>query len=282
MMDDLKEKYLKILGLDADATETEINKQYDYISMRARRDKTVDFDEATKAHDYLIGLNQDEPVEVKKIVKTYRRIWFKHIGTIVSILIIFATILSIAIPYFTNKDPDLTISYVGDYAAKGNDDIQQYLYDRMPDVNKILLEMMIASAAGNDVADSEESIEASYVEKLSLLLISGDLEIIICDDIVYRYILKYNYFLPLDSFLDEIGVVIPEEDRVYGIESATGEKVIYGVDVSDVTLIAEHLYVNELNKMILCISNESKNMDNVKAAVKLLLESNITSESSNN
>ncbi|MFA7672227.1 MAG: hypothetical protein WCY62_00030 [Clostridia bacterium] len=279
-MDELREKYLKILGLDGNPTETQINKQYDYISMRARLDKTVNFDEATKAHDYLVGLNQDEPVEVRKIVKTYRRLWFKHIGTIVTILIIFATILSIAIPYFANQDPDLTISYVGDYAAKSNDDIQQYLYDRMSDVDKILLEVMIASSEGNDATDTEESIEASYVEKLSLLLISGDLEIIICDDIVYRYILKYNYFLPLEGVLEEMDITIPEEDRVYGIESGTGEKVIYGVDVSDVTLIAEHLYVNELNKMILCISNESKNMENVKSAVKLLLESNMTSETS--
>lgn len=279
-MDELREKYLKILGLDEFATETQINKQYDYISMRARMDKTVDFDEATKAHDYLLGLNQEEPVEVKEIVKTYRRIWFKHIGTIVTILIIFATILSIAIPYFTNKDPDLTISYVGNYTAKGSDEIQQYLYDNMPDVDKILLEVMIASSEGNDAAEPEESIEASYVEKLSLLLVSGDLEIIICDDIVYRYILKYNYFFPLDDILYELDIEIPEEDFVYGIESGTNKKVIYGVDVSDVTLIAEHLYANELNNMILCVSNESKNMDNVKAAVKLLLESNGMSETS--
>lgn len=270
-MDDLRKKYLEILGLDENCTETEINKKYDYICMRARNDKSIDIDEATKAYKYLLNLNIEDTKPVKPVVEKYRKAWFKHIGTVAIILIIFATVLAIAVPMVTNKDPDLTISYVGPYTAKNNKDIENYLYDRMPDVKNILMETIYATAAGNDTRYKEDSYDASSVEKLSLLLVSGDLEIIICDDAVYRYILSYNYLLELDDILNEYGINIDQKNIVYGIKPSTGEKVIYGINIQDNDLLSEHVYINEEFPMILCISNESSNFDNVKEAVRLLL-----------
>jgi hypothetical protein len=46
----------------------------------------------------------------------------------------------------------------------------------MPDVKNILMEIIYATAAGNDTRYKEDSYDASSVEKLSLLLVSGDLE----------------------------------------------------------------------------------------------------------
>lgn len=272
-MDDLRKQYLEILGLDENCTETEINKKYDYICMRARGDKSIDIDEATKAYNYLLNLNIEEPKPAKPIVEKYRKVWFKHIGTIAIILIIFATVLSVAIPFFTNKEPDLTISYVGPYTAKNNMDIQNYLYDRMPNVENILMETIYATAGGNDTRYKEDSFDASSVEKLSLLLVSGDLEIIVCDDAVYRYILSYNYLQELDEILNEYGIKINDNNIVYGIKPSTGEKVIYGINIQDNELLSEHVYINEEYPMILCISNESANFENVKEAVRLLLTS---------
>ncbi|HOD93348.1 MAG TPA: hypothetical protein PLT91_05140 [Clostridia bacterium] len=270
-MDDLRKQYLELLGLEEDCTETEINTKYDYICMRARNDKSIDIDEATKAYNYLLNLNIEDPKPVKPIVEKYRKVWFKHIGTIAIILIIFATVLAVAIPMFTNKEPDLTISYVGPYTAKNTKDIENYLYEKMPNLKNILMETIYATAAGNDTRYKEDSYDASSVEKLSLLLVSGDLEIIVCDDAVYRYILSYNYLLELDDILMEYGIEVNQKNIVYGIKPSTGEKVIYGINVQDNNLLSERVYVNEEYPMILCISNESANLDNVKQAVRLLL-----------
>lgn len=141
----------------------------------------------------------------------------------------------------------------------------------MPDVKNILMETIYATAAGNDTRYKEDSYDASSVEKLSLLLVSGDLEIIICDDAVYRYILSYNYLLELDDILNEYGIDIDQKNIVYGIKPSTGEKVIYGINIQDNDLLSEHVYINEEFPMILCISNEASNFDNVKEAVRLLL-----------
>ncbi len=270
-MDDLRDKYLELLGLMEGCTETEINKKYDYICMRARSDKSIDIDEATKAYNYLLNLNIEDPKPVKPIVEKYRKAWFKHIGMVAILLIIFATVLVIAIPMFSKKDPDLTISYVGPYTAKNNKDIENYLYDRMPELKNILMETIYATAAGNDTRYKEDSYDASSVEKLSLLLISGDLEIIVCDDAVYRYILSYNYLLELDDILNEFSIDIDPKNIVYGIKPSTGEKVIYGINIQYNELLSERVYINEESPMILCISNEATNMENVKQAVKLLL-----------
>ncbi|MFA5340819.1 MAG: hypothetical protein WC332_03480 [Clostridia bacterium] len=264
-------KYLELLGLQEGCTETEINKKYDYICMRAKNDKSIDIDEVTHAYNYLLNLNIEEPKPVKPIVEKYRKAWFKHIGTVAIVLIIFATVLAIAIPMFTNKDPDLTISYIGPYTAKNSKDIENYLYDRMPDVKNILMETIYATAAGNDTRYKEDSYDASSVEKLSLLLVSGDLEIIICDDAVYRFILSYNYLLELDDIISEYGINIDQKNIIYGIKPSTGEKVIYGINIQDNELLSEHVYINEEYPMILCVSNESANFNNVKEAVKLLL-----------
>ena len=133
------------------------------------------------------------------------------------------------------------------------------------------METIYATAAGNDTRYKEDSYDASSVEKLSLLLVSGDLEIIVCDDAVYRYILSYNYLLELDDILMEYGIEVNQKNIVYGIKPSTGEKVIYGINVQDNNLLSERVYVNEEYPMILCISNESANLDNVKQAVRLLL-----------
>jgi hypothetical protein len=68
-MDDLRKKYLELLELDENCTETEINKKYDYICMRARNDKSIDIDEATKAYKYLLNLNIEDTKPVKPVVE---------------------------------------------------------------------------------------------------------------------------------------------------------------------------------------------------------------------
>ena len=108
-MDDLRKKYLELLELNEDCTETEINKKYDNLSLRAKTDKSIDIDEVIKAYDYLMNRNLEEPEPVKPIVKKFRKAWFKYIGLAAILLIILGTVLSIVIPYITNKDPDLYI-----------------------------------------------------------------------------------------------------------------------------------------------------------------------------
>jgi hypothetical protein len=109
------------------------------------------------------------------------------------------------------------------------------------------------------------------VEKLSLLLISGGLELIVCDDAVYRYILSYNYLLELDEIIEEYGIKIDKKNIVYGIKPSTGERVIYGINIQDYPILSEHVYINEEFPMILCVSNEAVNIENVKQAVRILL-----------
>ena len=133
-MDDLRKRYLEILDLEEYCTETEINSKYNLICMRARTDDTVNMDEATKAYDYLMNLNIEDPKPVKPIVQKYRKAWFKHIGAIVIKLIIFATVLTVAIPFFTNKEYDLTISYIGPYTPRNSTLVEDYLQDKMPEL----------------------------------------------------------------------------------------------------------------------------------------------------
>ncbi len=270
-MDDLRKKYLELLELNEDCTETEINKKYNNLSLRAKTDKSIDIDEVIKAYDYLMNRNIEEPEPVKPVVMKFRKAWFKYIGLAAILLIIIGTVLSIVIPFVTNKDPDLIISYIGPYTPKNDKVLENYLYDRMPKVKKILMETIYATAAGNYVRYKEDSYDASSVEKLSLLLISGDLELIVCDDSVYRYILSYNYLLELDDIIEEYGIEIDRKNIVYGIKPSTGERVIYGINIQDYPLLSEHVYINEEFPMILCVSNEAINMENVKQAIRLLL-----------
>lgn len=264
-MSDQRKKYLDILGLEPNSNETEINNRYALLCKRAKDDKSIDIDEATLAYENLLALNIEEEGSEER--KKVRRLWAKYVGAISIAIIIIATLLMIFLPSIVKKNPDLTISYIGKYYPKNNKDVQDYVQAHYPDIKNILLEEIYIDADENDMGFKEESLSGSGLERLSLLLVAGDLEIIICDDVVYRFIQTYNYLLELDPIFDELEIVIKEKDKIYGIDPHSGDKYFFAVNIKEIDVLADHLYLNHERPMIMCVFNRRDEFENIKKAI---------------
>lgn len=258
-----KKDALQILGLSENDGKDKIEARYENLIRRLRNGEELDQENIDRAFDVLMD-REIIVVKQSKFARFYKKLMFDFFGWIVLSVIAIGVLASILIPIATKRVPDLTISFTGKYSDKDLDTLDEYLQQRMPETEDILVETMYIDKEG----ESGE-FGSGGVTRLMALLMTDDADILISDDSTFNLIRQEDALMILDDVIDTSGLDIDPDRFIYGIDFTTGEKRVFGILVSVNDLIKDGIYGADIR--ILCIAKRTRHFDAVVKAAEIIL-----------
>ena len=248
-----KDECLNILGLEQSANVYDIENRYTTLMKRYRGkadpDSMKELDQITLAYDILTGRYvEPEPADPRldtvvfgKTRREWRNTW--HYGRLPFLVIIVVVSL---VGYFiysviTNVPADFQVVVTGIYGASEDHEsrMEAYVLEKLPDVQRFELQMLPL-----DLRDPEElrdpetgQVEGynaenqyAYMMKMMTLMAADNIEIYICDELIFEHYALQGAFMPLDELYESIQNMseLPEEIR----EKIVAQRRPYDIDAA--------------------------------------------------
>ncbi|MFO7611819.1 MAG: hypothetical protein R6W99_04945 [Clostridia bacterium] len=255
---------LRILGLEENPTQEQIEQRMSILSRRIRNGEDLDSAAISEAYGLLTGKEAAGRKETGKIAALYRNFMFNYKGWAVLSLISIFIIAMIVVPIFFRRIPDLTISFAGKYGFVDEEIMQKVLSEGLPETEDILVEVMYL----DDEGESGE-YDAGGRTRLSALIMTEEADILIVDDKAFNFIRNDDALMALDGLMNDLDIDIDTGSYIYGIDFKTGERRIYGLDVSGSSLVYKSIY--GADERILCVALRTGHYDDVKKAVEIII-----------
>lgn len=274
MMD--REKALKIMGLDEDSTEKEIEHRYFILLKRYRtgeREGTEtdlpSMEEITEAYSVLTGKVEEEddytpsPLFQKLNLdeRKVRNFFHYHKWHIVIGIVVIIAIISI-IKSVTQPRPDFNIAFIGTiHYFDGAEQLK----------DKVETEIESVSLASVDGAPFlSEELEYDMNMKAMVLVAAADIDVFITDGSRFRTYAEQGAFMKLEDVIEVLGITLDEKEMHLAKAEEDDRKYLYGIDVSDSELFKELGIVGK--EMIISIRVNTKNYDKAVEFLRLVLK----------
>ncbi|MBN2558415.1 MAG: hypothetical protein JXB33_06665 [Clostridia bacterium] len=255
---------LRTLGLEENPTQEQIEQRMSILSRRIRNGEALDAAAISDAYGLLTGKEAAGRKKTGKIAALYRNFMFHYKGWVILSIISIGIIAMIAVPIFFRRIPDLTVSFAGKYGFVDEEIMRNVLSDGMPETEDILVEVMYL----DDEGESGE-YDAGGRTRLSALIMTEEADILIVDDKAFNFIRSDDALMALDDLVNDLAPFIDAGSYVYGIDFKTGERRIYGLDVSGSGLVYKSIY--GADERILCVALRTGHYDEIKKAVEIIL-----------
>jgi len=253
----------RTLGLEDGAPANMVETRFANLSRRLKNGEDLDAVKIEEAYALLAGIEKFERNE-SAAARLYRKFMVEYKGWAILILFSAAVLAMVIVPMFFRRVPDLTVSFAGRYGFIDQDIMDSVLEEKMPDTEDILVEVMYLDEDG----DSAE-YDSGGRTRLSGLLISEEADILVMDAETYNFVRADNALMPLDDLIDRLGVEVPGEMLIYGVDFETGEKKVYGISGAELYLVDRTVY--GADEKIICIARTTGHYEECAAAIKILL-----------
>jgi len=260
-----RQKALQILGLKENCSENQIKKKYKVLLTKNKTGQDVNIDNVTDAYNFILGYEQYEKLDKNSKSYKIRKYLFNYLSYIIIFLGIAGFIAWLIVPKLTEVEPDLSITYVGNYYLLEAEEMETLIYDGIDGIENLVVEIIYLD---NQASDAEYD-KAGRV-RLAGTIISKQADIFIEDDDNFVFLLSDNVLMPLDDIIPILDIEIDPKRFIYGIDSTDGQKKIFGIDVSRNNLIIKTAF-GDINK-IYSIAKESEHFDVVLKATNILLK----------
>jgi len=260
-----KQKALQTLELENNFSEKEVKNKYKVFLAKHKDGQNINIDQITEAYNFLLGYEQYEKLDKNSKSYKIRRFLFHYLSYIIIFIAIAGFIAWLIVPKLTEKKPDLSISYVGNYYTLEADNMKKILNEGINDIENLMIEIIYLDKNSKDV-----NYDKAGRVKLAGIIISNQADIFIEDDENYVFMLSDDVLMPLDDIIPMLEVKIDESRYIYGIDTKDHKKKIFGIDVSNNKLIVQTAFGN-INK-IYSIAKKSEHLDKVIIATNLLLK----------
>ena len=261
---DLK-KYYDLLEVKDGASLDEIKHAYEKMLRRARHDSTLDIIPINEAYDILTGnvkkvLSESEKNKREKAQQRANKMPLVMMGGVIILVI-----LAILIPAMLKTNPDLRVTFVGNYQLSENYEILEIKIEEPDSIKKVEVStIFLDSNASSGEADMGGRIA------LAGTLQSGDADIMIVTKDAFNYLLTDLDTIKVltPEILGELNISINDQRLVY----QTGSDTPYGINLTDITIIGDTVYGND--ELILVIAKSTENYEEVIDAIKYIINSN--------
>ncbi len=230
-----KDECLNILGLEQSANIYDIENRYTILMKRYRGkadpESMKEIDQITLAYSILTGKYvEPEPVDPRmetviwgKKRKEWRNIWdYGRVPALFTIIVI-ALVGYFIYSVVTNVPADFQIVVAGIFGASEDHErrVEDYVLEKLPDVQRFEMQMLPL-----DLRDPEElrdpetgQIEGynsenqyAYMMKMMTLMAADNIEIYLCDEVVFEHYAIQGAFAPLNELYERIGnLELPDE-----------------------------------------------------------------------
>lgn len=218
-----REECLKIMNLDHDANEYEIETRYTTLMKRYRGNNDPEaiaqLDQITLAYSILTGRYvEPEPIDPRmeevvfgKKKREWQNIW--HYGRMpllgISLVLVFVFYLVYSIA--TNVPADFQVVVAGLFGSTENyeDRFEAYIGEVDTELERLELQLLpLDMRDPDDLRDPETGmienynadIQYAYVMKMMTLMAAESIDLYICDELVFENYSIQGAFMPLDDF----------------------------------------------------------------------------------
>lgn len=255
-------KALEIMNLPEDATDRDVEIRYVSLLRRVKGGEELDIEQINWAYNILLNITTEKTHE-SKFRKRYKKFMFHHLGITAVLALVTGITLILVMPILTRRVPDLSVSFVGNFNIFSNV-LEQRILDEMPHLEHLIVEtIFFGSGEGGGDLDAGGRI------RLAGLIIGNDAGLFIASDAAYNFMLSNEVLIPLDGILEELGLVIPREQSIFGVDPEDSEVKVFGINVSDNPLVFQSVHGSLVR--ILCLSRGYANRENVLEAMRILL-----------
>ncbi|NMA66002.1 MAG: hypothetical protein GX957_07135 [Clostridiaceae bacterium] len=274
-----RKEALKILGLNEDATNDEINKRMNILYRKFRQiekdENGYTLEDIDKAYRIASGISYHDPVAeqkkkqrqenpnfIFKLLKIdeekarnfiYYYKWHALIG-----LVVLAILITTIISFTTRVEPDLRILVVGELFLPDTTVFEERISEELDSVEEALVQNVFLG--GND-PQLQMGMQMKYVAELA----GGDNDIFIVDEEKYFEIAKQGGFKPVAQVTGNFDKIDLNEhsDLIVKIDSdddTKHEPELYGIDVTESSLLKEAGIIG--NRLIIAFPHTITNTDN--------------------
>jgi hypothetical protein len=180
-----------------------------------------------------------------------------------------AFVVWIIISMGSRVDPDFKLIFAGEIYVENIEAAEESL--------KTLIAANEPQAQHIPISDKmDPTVQPVFEQKLSVEIMAGNNDVFILDMNLYKRLVPFGIFAPLDDRLEELGVVSYNEHEhlVMSIQTEDGESLpprLYGVDVSGSRILKEQGILGDSLIAVMTVSAE--NVENAVEYIKTLVES---------
>lgn len=254
----------RLLDLGDDATREDIERRYSVILKRIKNGEEIDPAPIHEAYDTLLGRDDSDLKERGRISKAYNSFMYKYKGWIILGFISLAILTMILVPMIFKKTPDLVVSFAGKYSFSDDKLLHDILAEEFPEHDYILVETMYL----DDEGESGE-FDMGGRTRLTALILTEEADLLVTDSSAYWYVMQDNALMPLDGIIAEFDFEMDKSEFIYGINQETGEKSVYGIDVSGLELVEESIY--GADDRIMCVAKKTHHLEDVVRTMEIIL-----------
>ena len=284
-----RKEALRILGLNENASQDEINRRMDILYRKFRnieRDENgYTLEDIDRAYKIASGIAYYDPEEEKKIKKykenpgfIFRLLkideykarnfihyykWHALIG-----LVVLVVVISAIVSVVTKVEPDLRIFVAGDLFVVDSSAFEKLITDELPNVKEPLVQNAFLGAQDPQM---QMGMQMKYVAELA----GGENDILIVDEKRYFEIAKQGGFKPITEVmgneihidLDKHSDLVVKPDPQDGVEY---EPELFGIDVTDSSILKQAGIAGD--RFIVAFPHSMKNTENAIEFFKLVIE----------
>lgn len=297
--DDLKQAY-ELLGLPEDASRKEIEKVADVILRKSRsRSSNAQEQEQNerKLEAYKLIVEAVKQREIAEMSRQRYRKWGKLAGPaekmddffrlykhyVIIGLVVIAALIYGTTAYLDHREEqkrlaalppvDLSILMIGNYmadeAAGGTPALEQAMTAQIPDFQRLELELVFLPLQGENGISTPD---IAYQQKAMAIVATSSPDIYITDKAAFEWLGGGGAFYNLDEEVaGELQPLLTEDNLVKAASEDDGAEHVYGIDVSNSTLLDE-LPLGR-SEMIISLRTDIQNKDKAIHMIKKYLES---------
>lgn len=265
----LKDAY-EVLGIRENATRDEIMKRYNTLLKKYRitklnspdgtaADNGTDMEKVNMAYNLLMGYETASPLPNTSKASNFLYYYKFHI--IIGIVVLIVAFFTVK-GFVTRVDPDLNVSFIGEYTFSETDGLKHKLLGKLNGVKEIAIDVIPI------FENSKSQQDYAFQMKALTVMAAGDIDVLILDKASFLKYGRQGAFASLDSLASEAGIDrTVNKDFIFKAEGGQDEH-LYGVDVGACKLLKES-GVNG-KEYIAAISIKSKHNEKAVNLVKLL------------
>lgn len=199
-----KRKYYQILGLDEDAGEETIKKAYSILLKKHKGDKEK-VDEISAAYNRLMGfyvIDEEEERYAASGAGKFGNFWYHNKIPVIVIVITAFALVVLVINSIRNVPTDVNLHFIGDLYVRDIDEVYEDVLAHLENAKAPNVEQLIIE--GGSFLEIQLASDARM--KLTSLIASGQLDVIICDSKTFEYLAGQGLFMPLEVSKTEEGL----------------------------------------------------------------------------
>ncbi|WP_018750798.1 hypothetical protein [Paenibacillus sanguinis] len=295
--DELKQAY-KLLGLPENASREEVERVADVLLRQSRSRNISAQDKAQnerKLEAYKLIVQAEKQGKIAEMSRERFRKWGKLAGPaekmddffrlykhyVIIGLVVIAALIYGTTAYLDHREEqkrlaalppiDLSILMIGNYmadeAAGGTPALEQAMTAQIPEFQRLELELVYLPLQGE-----AGSADIAYQQKAMAVVATSSPDIYITDKASFDWLGGGGAFYNLDEdAAGELQPLLTEDNMVKAISEDDGAEHLYGIDISDSTLLDELPLSG--SEVIVSLRADIQNKDKALHMIKKYLES---------